>query len=78
MKLISVVVPCYNEEQNVEVIYEAVYRVFSSLHPLVNFEMIYVNDGSTDHTAFKIKQLASTKKMWDSLTLVETLAKKRQ
>jgi glycosyltransferase involved in cell wall biosynthesis len=36
--------------------------VFSSLHPLVNFEMIYVNDGSTDHTAFKIKQLASTKK----------------
>lgn len=62
MKLISVVVPCYNEEQNVEVIYEAVYRVFSSLHPLVNFEMIYVNDGSTDHTAFKIKQLASTKK----------------
>lgn len=61
MKLISIVVPCYNEEQNVEVIYEAIYKVFRSMHPLVNFEMIYVNDGSTDQTGLRLKQLASTK-----------------
>jgi len=61
LKLISIVVPCYNEEQNVEVIYEAIYKVFRSMHPLVNFEMIYVNDGSTDQTGLRLKQLASTK-----------------
>ena len=53
-KLISVVIPCYNEEGNIE------ETVNSSLEILKDhdFEIICVNDGSKDDTWGKIKSLA--------------------
>lgn len=52
MKL-SLVVPCYNEEGNLEKMYNEVVRV---LEP-VDFEVVFVNDGSNDKTADVLRKL---------------------
>lgn len=52
MELLSIVVPCYNEEDSVEIFYSEVKKY------MTNFEVIYVNDGSTDDTLERIKNLA--------------------
>ena len=46
--LLSVVVPCYNEEENVQLFYKTIVQVFGSL--MRNTELVFVNDGSTDQT----------------------------
>lgn len=53
MKL-SLVVPCYNEEGNVEAFYTEVSRVFSESN-ITDYELVFVNDGSTDLTFKKLK-----------------------
>jgi cellulose synthase/poly-beta-1,6-N-acetylglucosamine synthase-like glycosyltransferase len=49
---VSVVIPCYNEEKNIEKCLNAVY---SSDYPLEKIEVIVVDDGSTDKTAEVVK-----------------------
>lgn len=46
---VSVVVPVYNEIDNLEALCDAVYATFASM-PGVTYELIIVNDGSTDAT----------------------------
>lgn len=54
MKL-SLVVPCYNEEDNVEKFYDEVVKSF---HGKINdYEIIFVNDGSKDKTMKKLKDI---------------------
>ena len=57
-KLISVVAGCYNEEDNVDELYERVRRVFDSL-PQYRWEMILIDNASTDHTAERLRALAA-------------------
>ena len=47
MKL-SLVVPCYNEEENVQRFFDETERVFGGV--MNNYEIVFVNDGSTDKT----------------------------
>lgn len=56
-KLISIVVPCFNEELTVEKFYSEAVRVFNGHKH--DFEFIFVNDGSKDTTFDIIKRLAS-------------------
>ena len=54
MKL-SIVIPTYNEEQNVSLLYEELIRTLKPLkHP---YEIIYVDDGSSDGTRQALRQL---------------------
>lgn len=54
-KLLSVVVPVYNEQ---EVITETYRRLKASLSNLdMDIEYIFINDGSTDNTYLKLKEL---------------------
>lgn len=55
---ISVVVPTYNEEGNIEVLYHQVKDVLEK-NGLSAFEIIYVNDGSVDASLEKVKQLSN-------------------
>lgn len=60
--LVSVVVPCYNEESNIRPFYDAVKNVFVSMQEKFldtkpEFEIVFVNDGSTDGTLEMIKKL---------------------
>lgn len=56
-KLISIVIPTFNEEGNIEVLYSQLKDVLSQLS-ITNFEIIYVNDGSSDDSLEKIKALS--------------------
>lgn len=56
MSKISVVVPCYNEQSTVESFYQAATPVLKSTG--LEYEIIYVNDGSRDDTLKLLKGLA--------------------
>ena len=63
MALLSVVVPCYNEEENVSCFYDELMKnsVFFNEKQL-DLEVIYVDDGSKDGTVCEIKKLAEKDK----------------
>lgn len=54
MKL-SLVIPCYNEQDNVEKLFNEVNRVFDA--KVDDYEFVFVNDGSTDNTYKNLKKL---------------------
>lgn len=58
MKL-SLVVPCYNEEGNVELFYEETVKAFQNTG--IDYEFVFVNDGSRDKTIDKLKKLYNEK-----------------
>lgn len=54
---ISIVVPLYNEEKNIRLMYE---RLVSSILKITsNFEIIYVNDGSKDNSFLELVKLSN-------------------
>lgn len=58
MKLLSVVVPCYNEEENVPYFYEEFIKNEPFLKEKeIAWELLYVDDGSKDNTAAEVKKL---------------------
>lgn len=59
MKL-SLVVPCYNEEGNVEKFFSEVKRVFDG--KVNDYEFVFVNDGSKDKTLVNLKKLYNEQK----------------
>lgn len=59
MKL-SLVVPCYNEAENVIPFQDAVIEAFAGCG--YDYEIIYVNDGSKDETLFQLKKLYSVQR----------------
>jgi glycosyltransferase involved in cell wall biosynthesis len=59
MKTISIIIPAYNEEKNIPLVYVELGKVFSLLADKYVFEVIFINDGSSDKTAETIKKLAS-------------------
>ena len=58
MEKISVNVPCYNEEESLPLFYEEMERVRKQDFENIDFEYIFVDDGSKDKTLEEIKQLA--------------------
>jgi glycosyltransferase involved in cell wall biosynthesis len=58
MKLISIVTPCFNEEENVEAVYTQVRKVFEDL-PQYAYEHIFIDNDSTDSTVQILRGLAS-------------------
>lgn len=60
MSLLSVVVPCYNEEQSIRLFYDEMIKQFPVLKEMgVTTEIIFVNDGSSDRTSAEIYKLQS-------------------
>ena len=54
--LLSIIIPVFNEEKNIS-------PLLDRLTPIVNaydYEIIFVSDGSTDHTGEEVKKYAST------------------
>lgn len=58
MDKISIAVPCYNEEPALHHFYEAVTAVAKEMN-YVEFEFLFIDDGSKDRTLAVIKELAS-------------------
>ena len=53
--LLSVVIPCYNEEENVSLFYKTIVDVFGPL--MRKTELVFVNDGSTDKTYEQLQKI---------------------
>lgn len=59
--LLSVIVPCYNEEQVIEIFYNRINEIFNIMkkeYKELEFEIMFVNDGSKDKTLKIIKKLS--------------------
>lgn len=69
MVKLSLVVPCYNEEENIEAFYAATVNAFQNCG--FAYEIVMVNDGSKDGTAKKIKQLYQEHGQETLLTVVQ-------
>lgn len=58
MSLLSVVVPCYNEEENVELFYRELIKNDPFFeNESIEMELLYIDDGSRDGTVREIKKL---------------------
>ena len=56
-KLISVLIPCYNEVENVQPISEAIVNEFVTKLPQYDYEIVFIDNFSTDGTRKKIEQI---------------------
>ncbi len=61
MKLITIVTPCFNEEQNIETIYQEVKNVFQDL-PQYRYEHLFIDNASTDSTVTILSGIATKDK----------------
>lgn len=58
-KKISIVVPCYNEKETIPIFYNETVKVLNSI-PDIDYEIIYINDGSKDDSTKQMKLLAES------------------
>ncbi|MFA5009132.1 MAG: glycosyltransferase family 2 protein [Candidatus Paceibacterota bacterium] len=58
-KLISILIPAYNEQENLPLIYQKVKENIFSFQNDYNFEIIFIDDGSTDKTEKTLEDLVS-------------------
>lgn len=58
MDTLSIVVPCYNEEEALPIFYETITDVAARRLPQLALELVLVNDGSNDNTLAAMRALA--------------------
>jgi len=56
-KLLSIIIPAFNEEKNIEYIYSKINKLFNDKIKKYNYEIIFINDGSIDNTWKIIKNI---------------------
>lgn len=72
-KLVSIIVPCYNEEEALPLFYAETVKVLKSLKE--KYELILVNDGSSDNTLKVMKDLAKKDKNVNYLSFSRNFGK---
>ena len=58
MPLISIVVPCYNEQESLPIFLkelDGVVRIMAQQDPSISFEAVLIDDGSADKTLTVMK-----------------------
>ncbi len=53
---VSIIIPCFNESESIESLKKKLLPVFAQLCKAWSVELVFVDDGSTDDTFFKLKQ----------------------
>ena len=62
MKKISVMIPCYNEQENVGPMSEALVKMFNEELPQYDYEILFIDNYSTDLTRPKLRQICEGNK----------------
>lgn len=62
MKKLSVIVPCYNEMEALPLFYQEVLKIADKMKKDIEFEYLFIDDGSSDNTLEVIKNLATKDK----------------
>ncbi|MGO2315159.1 MAG: glycosyltransferase family 2 protein, partial [Pseudolactococcus laudensis] len=57
MKKLSIIVPCYNEQETIDIYLQEMKQVESNMS--LEFEYLFVNDGSKDETLVRLKEAAN-------------------
>jgi len=57
-KLISIIIPVFNEEKNIPRIYLEIIKVWENLKDFYDYEIIFVNDGSKDDSFNEVKSIS--------------------
>lgn len=57
-KIISIVIPVYNEQENIPHVYEQVTGIMGAVYDAYDYEIIFINDGSSDASWLILGQLA--------------------
>ena len=58
---ISIVIPCFNEEEAIPIFYEETLKVLKTM-PLSSFEFVFIDDGSSDRTLEVLKEISAKDK----------------
>ena len=58
MKKISVIVPCYNEQEAIPFFYDEIVKISKIMENDAEFEYLFINDGSKDKTIDVLRELA--------------------
>lgn len=58
---ISIVIPCFNEEEAIPIFYEETLRVLKTMS-LPSFEFVFIDDGSSDRTLEVLKEISTYNK----------------
>lgn len=72
--LISIVIPCYNEDSNISTFYKVLKRVINA-DKHHDYELLYVDDGSLDDTLEQIRKVGTTDKRIRVLALSRNFGK---
>ncbi|MCI6662955.1 MAG: glycosyltransferase family 2 protein [Spirochaetia bacterium] len=59
---ISIVIPCFNEEEAIPIFYEETLRVLKTMS-LSSFEFVFIDDGSSDRTLEVLKEISAKDKL---------------
>lgn len=59
MDKISIIVPCYNEEATLPVYYNAMRQIEEKFDPMIEWEYIFIDDGSQDSTLMLLQKLST-------------------
>jgi len=62
MKKILIIIPAYNEEKNISLLYSSIKKSISGILQDYSYEIIFVDDGSTDRTFDEIKKVSEKDK----------------
>ncbi len=62
MKKISILIPCYNEEENVVPMSKAVVELMETKLPQYDYELIFIDNASTDNTQALLRQICKDNK----------------
>jgi glycosyltransferase involved in cell wall biosynthesis len=62
MKKISILIPCYNEEGNIVPLYNEVINIFAKNLSQYDYEIIFIDNYSTDNTRFLIREICKNDK----------------
>lgn len=58
IKKLSIVVPCFNEQDSLNYSFEVILqfeKIFAETYPQIPYEFIWINDGSTDETGTRLE-----------------------
>lgn len=76
MKKVSIMIPAYNEESSLPALYPALCRLMDS-HPAYSWEVLFVNDGSTDGTLDLLRTYRASDPRVNILDLSRNFGKER-
>ena len=74
MKIISIIIPCHNEENNISILAENIVSMANKL-PQYSWQVIFVDDGSKDNTVEKIREVIAQNKMFSYISFSRNFGK---